>query len=91
LNVYGGNLTLDCAGLALTTVTITGGTVRLLNSGTITTLNAYGGTFDASGCQRPVTITTLNTDFAATFLRGTNLTISTSNVANLGARGLNRV
>ena len=91
LNVYGGELVIDCAALAITTITITGGNVRLLNAGTVTTVNGYGGTLDCSATQRPVTITTLNSDFAFTFIKGVNVTIGTENVANKGARGRNRI
>jgi hypothetical protein len=91
LNVYGGELVIDCAALAITTITITGGNVRLLNSGTVTTVNLYGGTLDCSATQRPVTFTTMNSDFAATFIKGVNITIGTENVANKGARGRSRI
>jgi hypothetical protein len=91
LNVYGGELVIDCAALAITTITITGGNVRLLNSGTVTTVNHYGGTLDCSATQRPVTFTTMNSDFAATFIKGVNITIGTENVANKGARGRSRI
>ena len=91
LNVYGGELVIDCAALAITTITITGGNVRLLNSGTVTTVNLYGGTLDCSATQRPVTFTTMNSDFAATFIKGVNITIGTENIANKGARGRSRL
>jgi hypothetical protein len=91
LNAYGGFITIDCASLTITTLTITGGQVRLLNSGTITTVNLYGGTLDCSSAQRPITFTTMNSDFAGTFLKGTKITIGTENVAGAGPRGRNRI
>lgn len=90
-NVYGGTLTIDAAGLAITTLNVYGGTVRLLNSGTITTVTLLGGTLDCLAAQRPITFTTMNSDAAATFLKGQYVTITTENIAGVGPRGRNRV
>lgn len=58
LVIAGGDFTLDAQGLASTTLTVLGGRLRLVNSGTITALIYKGGVLDFSGLNRPLTITT---------------------------------
>lgn len=86
INLSGGSLTIDCKALAITTINHYGGTLRLLNCGTITTYNGYAGLLDLSGLARTVTMTTAAVAGATslTVRRSRRLTVGTSQPIGAG-------
>lgn len=62
LNLFGsGILTLDCGADAITTINMNGGLLNWVNSGTVTTFNAFTGDLSRAKFGRITTITTMNT------------------------------
>ena len=89
INVHGrGRLTIDCAGVAITTINILSpdAEVILLSSGTITTVNNWGR-LTADKLSRAVTITTYNSGPAG-FLADSPSYLARTNIGRLGAKNL---
>lgn len=78
-----GQTTIDAGTNAFTTISIYGPGVSIEDSGTITTLNAYGGLPDVSELARPLTISTTNINLALPgareFLNNPLITFSSTN------------
>jgi hypothetical protein len=89
LYVHGGAVTIDAQGATIAAITQTGGTVTLLNSGTITAYNAFGGTLNASTALRNITITTMTHTAALTASLNNKITITTRVPIGEGSAGIN--
>lgn len=88
LNVYGGQVTIDAYGETISDLVVAGGTVTIVNAGTIAHIGAFAGTLDFSKLQRPLTITLLDDAPGCTVIPSRLLTITTRNPIGQGANGL---
>lgn len=88
LMVLGGTVVIDAAAQTYSNIFQSGGTVRLINSGTITEYTLIGGVLDASQVARPVTISLLKHGGAGTYLSNPNITITAKNAIGAGAKGV---
>jgi len=88
LNVYGGQVTIDAFGETVSDLVVAGGSVTIVNCGTIAHVGAFSGTLDFSKLQRPLTITLLDDAPGCTIIPSRLLTITTRNPIGTGADGL---
>lgn len=96
LTVAGGSLTIDAGSRNIAAMTVTGGTVTVLNAGNpdtptagVTNLLALGGTIDFSRLSRPMILTLVEDAPSCTIIPSKYLTITTRNPIGPGADGLN--
>lgn len=88
--IHGGTVTVDDTTCSPTTVNLWDGTLELLASGDVGTLNGYAGTLDLRGLKQSITIGTANLYPGLTILKprlgGVTLTITTRNDFGGGAK-----
>lgn len=89
LYIHGGNVTIDARGETIAAITHTGGTLTILNCGTITAYNGLAGVFDASRALRAITITTLTHTAALNASINNKISIGTRVPVGMGSDGLN--
>lgn len=82
LYVRGGSVTIDCQGLAITTIEQTGGTVRLVTCGGVTNYTGTAGTLDLSGAKRAISVG------SSSCVLGPNLSVAPSPQVTFGTKTL---
>ncbi len=88
LVMCGGSVTLDAFDSATANINMYGGTLRILNSGTITKITGAAGTLDFSQLQRPLVVSLLEDMPGLTVIPSPLLTITERNPVGTGAEGL---
>lgn len=78
--IRGGSVTINCRGLAITTLEQTGGTVRLVSCGGITNYTGTAGTLDASNAGRAIAVG------SSSCIVGPNLTVIPSPQVTYGTK-----
>jgi len=81
LYMYGGSATVDCQGLAITTLELYGGaSVRLVSCGGITNFRGKGGTLDCTDARRAISVG------SSVCVLGSSLTIKTNPAVTFGTK-----